>query len=187
MFADGLFDTFRPLLLLLTLVATVDMVAHRGDRHSAGAESRPTDRGSRLVESPNDALTERLTMGPAQCQSCGARVEDGRRRCPACFTTLDDGGSTQIVMFMGWLPAGVVAAIAGVAVALVEWNLLALPVVGTLLGWLATVVLFFGLLEIHNTHHFGAGLAAGLFISTYLLVGPLVACAVAVAVTVLWP
>ena len=133
-------------------------------------------------------VTEKLIMDPAHCLYCGARVEDGRRLCPACFTTLDDGGSTQIVLLMGWLPAGVVAAIAGVVVALAEWNLLALPVVlvvGTLLGWLATVVLFFGILEYHNTHHFGADLASGLFISTYLLVGPLVACAVAVAV--LWP
>jgi hypothetical protein len=127
-----------------------------------------------------------FTTGRSHCLNCGARTEHGDRLCPACFTALDDGGSTQAVLFIGWFPAGVVAAIAGVVVALAEWNLWALPVVlvvGTLLGWLATVVVFFGLLEFHAHHHLGAGVAEGLFLSTCLLVGPLVACAVAAC----WP
>ncbi len=122
-------------------------------------------------------------MRSARCLNCGVRTEHGDRLCPACFTVLDDGGSTQVVRFIGWFPAGVVAAIAGVVIALAEWNLFALPVVlvvGTLLGWLATVILFFSILEFHDKHHLGARVASGLFYSTYLLVGPLVACAVAV-------
>ena len=130
--------------------------------------------------------TEMLTTGRSHCLNCGARTEHGDRLCPACFTVLDDGGSTQVVLFSGWFPAGAVAAIAGAVVALAEWDLWALPVVlvvGTLLGWLATVVLFFGILEFHARHHLGARVASGLFWWTYLLVGPLVACAVAVR----WP
>ncbi len=122
-------------------------------------------------------------MRSAHCLNCGARVEYGERLCRACFTVLDDGGSTQAVLFIGWFPAGVVAAIAGVIVALAEWDLLALPIVlavGTFLGWVATMALFFGLLEFHAHHHLGAGVASGLYFSTYLLVGPLVACVVAI-------
>lgn len=124
-----------------------------------------------------------LTTGRTHCLNCGARTEHGDRLCPACFAVLDDGGSTQAVLFIGWFPAGVVAAVAGVIVTLAEWNLWALPVVlvtGTLLGWLATVVLFFGILEFHTRHHLSSRVASGLFWWTYLLVSPLVAFAVAV-------
>ena len=136
------------------------------------------------------APSRRYSERPWSCPDCGARVTRGRfcRACQRYATTLDDPGSTQIIVLAGWLPAAVVAAIAGVVVAVATGNLLALLVVlvcGLLLGWLATVALFLVVLEYHDRRGLSEPLGEFLLLVDILLVGPVVGCAIAVTV-LLW-
>jgi hypothetical protein len=99
-------------------------------------------------------------------------------------TALEDPGSAQAFIFLGWIPPLITAAIGGVVVGLRTGSLGALAAVligGTLAGYIATLVILFTVG--HNLEQSRAGsLMAKAFVGFVLVVGVAAACWVAITV-----
>jgi hypothetical protein len=73
-------------------------------------------------------------------------MPDDRSNRPEAGTALDDPGTAQVLLFVGWIPPAITSLIAGVIVAFRTGSLGALVVVvigGTLVGYIASLVVLF--------------------------------------------
>jgi hypothetical protein len=99
-------------------------------------------------------------------------------------TELEDAGTAQAFIFLGWVPPLITAVIGGVIVALRTGSLGALVMVvigGTLAGYIASLVILFTVGR--SLEHRGAGsLIAKTLLSLVLLAGVAGACTVAIIV-----
>lgn len=107
-----------------------------------------------------------------------------RSENPHVETALDDPGTAQAVIFLGWIPPVVVALLGGVIVGFRTGSLGALVVVvigGTLAGYIASLIILFTVG--HSLQQRRAGsLVAKVFVILVVIVGAAAACTVAVAV-----
>ena len=73
-------------------------------------------------------------------------MPDDRSNRTEAGTALDDPGTAQVLLFVGWIPPAITSLIAGVIVAFRTGSLGALVVVvigGTLVGYIASLVVLF--------------------------------------------
>jgi hypothetical protein len=125
------------------------------------------------------------------CPHCTRRNAGRSRTCYSCSshaTVLDDPGSGQVVLFLGWVPALVAAAIGGIVAALVTWDLwpfFVVLVAASILGWLGTLGFFFGGWEAWWRHGRDGGAADRIFATT-IGIGPGVATVITIIVALIW-
>lgn len=127
-------------------------------------------------EAGGDSYERRLTFAEREALASQA----GAHRA----TALEDPGTAQALIFLGWIPPLVTAAVGGVIVGLRTGSLGALILVligGTIAGYVASLVILFSVG--HSLEQRGAGsLIAKAFLGFVLIVG--VAAAGWVAITV---
>jgi hypothetical protein len=125
------------------------------------------------------------------CPTCRTPIPG--TACPTCGfpyrNVLDDGGTTQIVLGCGCLPAAIAAVVGGIVAAFVAGAtppFFIVLVAGTFLGWLATLAVFFTVLEMNSRRPLRRSVAETAFVVSLLGVGPCVALIVALLVAGAW-
>jgi hypothetical protein len=112
-------------------------------------------------------------------------MPDRRSNRPREATALEDSGTAQVLLFMGWMPPAMTALISGVVVAFRTGSLGALAVVvvgGTLVGYVACLTILFTVG--HRLEQRGVSRrVANAFLVLVVAVGVIAALAVAVLVS----
>jgi hypothetical protein len=103
---------------------------------------------------------------------------------PVDRTVLEDSGTAQVLLFMGWIPPLIVAVVSGVVVAFRTGSLgsfFAVVIGGTLAGYIASLVVLFSVG--HSLEQGGVGpRMAKVFVGVVLVIGVLATLWVAITV-----